>query len=68
MKTALDPFIVSDDIPSAFLAEMLFNPGSLTAVFSVEDAVLEAEVRNQRSPHPKQRHPHSRPPQGSAAG
>ena len=34
--------IVSDDIPSAFLREMLLNPRSLAQVASEEDAVLEA--------------------------
>jgi hypothetical protein len=61
MTGAPESLVISDDIPSAFLAEMLFNPGSVEGVFSEEDAVLEADVRNQRSPHPKQYHPHARP-------
>jgi hypothetical protein len=66
MTSTRDPLIISDDIPSAFLAEMLLDPGSVAAVFSEEDAVLEAEVRNQRSPHPKQYHPQGRPRRGRA--
>jgi hypothetical protein len=45
--------IVSDDIPWAFVTEMLFNRGRTDRVFSIRDAVLAAEARNLRSPHPQ---------------
>jgi len=54
MRTAPERLIITDDIPAHFVAEMLFNPGTVNSVFSEEDAVVAAEAKSLRSPHPKQ--------------